>query len=72
MAILLRRDCDSSNANSAACEKPVSDFLKTGVPGIIVGILVLIAVCVCCYLLWRNKKRDAREAEEARGWNLDK
>ncbi|GFF84703.1 hypothetical protein IFM53868_04234 [Aspergillus udagawae] len=55
-----------------ACEKPVSDFLKTGVPGIIVGILVLIAVCVCCYLLYRNKKRDAREAEEARGWNLDK
>ncbi|KAF4254056.1 hypothetical protein KXW98_007820 [Aspergillus fumigatus] len=71
MAIVLRRDCDA-NANSADCEKPVSDFLKTGVPGIIVGILVLIAICVCCYLLYRNKKRDAREAEDARRWNLDK
>ncbi|RHZ67337.1 putative MFS monocarboxylate transporter [Aspergillus thermomutatus] len=72
MAILLRRDCDASNPNSSACEKPVSDFLKTGVPGIIVGILVLIAICVCCYLLYRNKKQDAREAEDARRWNLDK
>ncbi|KAF4240587.1 hypothetical protein CNMCM6457_007165 [Aspergillus fumigatiaffinis] len=71
MAILLRRDCDAS-VNGANCEKPVSDFLKTGVPGIIVGILVLIAICVCCYLLYRNKKQDAREAEDARRWNLDK
>ncbi|RHZ51855.1 hypothetical protein CDV55_101939 [Aspergillus turcosus] len=67
-----QQDCNASNANSSACEKPVSAFLTTGVPGIIVGVLVLIAICVCCYLLYRNKKRDAREAEEARRWNLDR
>jgi hypothetical protein len=37
MGILIRRDC-ASDPNS--CEKPVSDFLKTGVPGIIVGVYV--------------------------------
>ncbi|KAE8344918.1 hypothetical protein BDV24DRAFT_160221 [Aspergillus arachidicola] len=62
------RDCESdSSANS--CEKPVSNFTKSGVPGIIVGVLFLIAVGVCCYFLYRNKKRDAAEAKAAHKWN---
>ncbi|OGM45351.1 hypothetical protein ABOM_005556 [Aspergillus bombycis] len=61
------RDCEGDD--SAACEKPVSNFIKSGVPGIIVGVLFLIAVGVCCYFLYRNKKRDAIEAKAAQKWN---
>ncbi|GKZ79994.1 hypothetical protein AnigIFM56816_004204 [Aspergillus niger] len=57
MPLWARDDSDSSSG-----EKPVSNFLKSGVPGIIVGIFFLIAVSVCCYFLYRNKKRDAKEA----------
>ncbi|KAE8382498.1 hypothetical protein BDV26DRAFT_288530 [Aspergillus bertholletiae] len=62
------RDCEGENT-AAACEKPVSNFTKTGVPGIIVGVLFLIAVCVCCYFLYRNKKRDAEEFKTSQKWN---
>ncbi|BCR98256.1 uncharacterized protein AKAW2_31575S [Aspergillus luchuensis] len=64
MPLWARDDSDSSSG-----EKPVSNFLKSGVPGIIVGIFFLIAVSVCCYFLWRNKKRDAKEAAAVRDWN---
>ncbi|KAH8426601.1 uncharacterized protein LDX57_004336 [Aspergillus melleus] len=62
--LLLARDCSGDD-----CEKPTSTFLKSGVPGIIIGVLVLAAAGVCCYFLWRNKKRDALEAKAAREWN---
>lgn len=74
-------------------EKPTSTFLKSGVPGIIVGVYVLIhlessiegvcvpetnvysvvffAICICGYLLYRNRRRDAREAKAAQTWNED-
>ncbi|KAF9885350.1 hypothetical protein FE257_012967 [Aspergillus nanangensis] len=66
---LLARECDPDAPNSAGCEKPVSNFLKSGVPGIVVGVLVFIAICVCSYFLYRNKKRDAQEARADRAWN---
>ncbi|THC91786.1 hypothetical protein EYZ11_008764 [Aspergillus tanneri] len=62
---LLARDCRDDDS----CEKPTSTFLKSGVPAIIVGSLVLIAAAVCCYLLYRNKKRDTQEAKADRMWN---
>ena len=72
-------------------EKPTSTFLKSGVPGIIVGVYVLthvriesmplmlikfprvvfIALCICAFLLYRNRRRDAREAKAAQTWNED-
>ncbi|RAL16780.1 uncharacterized protein BO97DRAFT_420174 [Aspergillus homomorphus CBS 101889] len=63
---LWTRDCDSSNES---CEKPVSNFLKSGVPGIVTGVIVLGAICVFIYLHIRNRKRDAREDQEIRKWN---
>ncbi|KAL5363304.1 hypothetical protein BJX96DRAFT_177947 [Aspergillus floccosus] len=68
-SLLWVRDCDPDSPNSSGCEKPVSNFLKSGVPGIVVGVLVFIAISVCCYFLYRNKKRDAREARADRVWN---
>ncbi|RAL00751.1 uncharacterized protein BO80DRAFT_425185 [Aspergillus ibericus CBS 121593] len=61
---LLARSDDSSSG-----EKPVSNFLKSGVPGIIVGVIFLAACSVCCFFLWRNKQRDAKEAAATREWN---
>ncbi|KAE8353168.1 hypothetical protein BDV28DRAFT_133591 [Aspergillus coremiiformis] len=62
------RDCES-HPNADACEKPVDSFTKSGIPAIIVAILFLSALSVCCYLLYRNKKRDAEEAKAAQKWN---
>ncbi|KAI9927553.1 hypothetical protein ASPWEDRAFT_44886 [Aspergillus wentii DTO 134E9] len=50
-------------------EKPTSTFMKSGVPGIIIGVIVLIAICVCTFFLWRNRRRDTREARVGREWN---
>ncbi|PYH89984.1 hypothetical protein BO71DRAFT_487494 [Aspergillus ellipticus CBS 707.79] len=61
-----RGDDDSSSSSG---EKPVSNFLKSGVPGIIVGVIFVAAVGVCCYFLYRNKKRDAKEEASVREWN---
>ncbi|PWY96050.1 hypothetical protein BO94DRAFT_530758 [Aspergillus sclerotioniger CBS 115572] len=60
-----RSDDDSSSSG----DKPVSNFLKSGVPGIIVGVIFLSACSVCCYFLWRNKRQDAKEAAATREWN---
>ncbi|KAE8155121.1 hypothetical protein BDV25DRAFT_146594 [Aspergillus avenaceus] len=65
---LWTRDCDNG---SSSCEKPTSTFLKSGVPAIICGVLFLAAVSVCCFFLYRNKKRDAEEAKAAQKWNDD-
>ncbi|PWY84754.1 hypothetical protein BO70DRAFT_361159 [Aspergillus heteromorphus CBS 117.55] len=64
---LWARGSDSDSSSSS--EKPVSNFLKSGVPGIIVGVFFLSAVGVCCYFLYRNKKRDAKEEASVREWN---
>ncbi|OJJ82217.1 uncharacterized protein ASPGLDRAFT_49623 [Aspergillus glaucus CBS 516.65] len=50
-------------------EKPVSNFTKSGVPGIIIGVVVFIALCICCFFLYRNRRRDTREAKSAQTWN---
>lgn len=31
--------------------------------------VVFIALVICCFFLYRNRKRDAREAKSARDWN---
>ncbi|RAH41742.1 uncharacterized protein BO66DRAFT_441160 [Aspergillus aculeatinus CBS 121060] len=62
-----RSDCDSSD--STCGEKPVSNFLKSGVPGIVTGVIVLGAIVAFIVLHVRNKKRDAREDQEIRKWN---
>lgn len=56
-------------ASSLACEycaasSPATLDMLTTVPR-----FFLIAVSVCCYFLWRNKKRDAKEAAAVRDWN---
>ncbi|KAB8070327.1 hypothetical protein BDV29DRAFT_34835 [Aspergillus leporis] len=67
---LWARDCDT-DSSSASCEKPVNNFTKSGVPAIIVGVLFLAATGVCCYFLYRNKKRDAQEAKADQKWHED-
>ncbi|PYI10966.1 hypothetical protein BO78DRAFT_393494 [Aspergillus sclerotiicarbonarius CBS 121057] len=59
----------SDDSDSSSGDKPVSNFLKSGVPGIIVGVIFLAACSVCCFFLWRNKQRDAKEAAATREWN---
>ncbi|PYH46258.1 uncharacterized protein BP01DRAFT_381892 [Aspergillus saccharolyticus JOP 1030-1] len=61
----------SDDSSSSDDEKPVSNFLKSGVPGIVTGVIVLGAICVFIYLHIRNKKRDAQEDQEIRKWNAE-
>lgn len=49
--------------NRASWEPATLDRLTT------VPRFFLIAVSVCCYFLYRNKKRDAKEAAAVRDWN---
>jgi len=38
LPLIRRDDCDDGKASGAACEKPVSELLKTVVPAVVMGV----------------------------------
>merc|ERR1712000_788627 len=55
-SLVRRDDCDDGKSSGAACEKPVSEMLKTVVPAVIMGVILLIAGIVLFIFVLRHRK----------------
>ncbi|PVH80529.1 hypothetical protein DL98DRAFT_515392 [Cadophora sp. DSE1049] len=56
LPLVRRDDCDGEKLSEAACEKPVSELLKTVVPAVIMGVILLIAAIVLFVFVLRHRR----------------